>query len=298
MKKYIRYLSVIIIILSSFILCSCDMDDDPEYVLIRHVNYDLERCVGGCLTREEMAQLVYNFEKVKEKWEGKKNGDYTVPELILETPGEHEHDDNTRYSVTLLDTNGQAMHKGIKVSVLEEGRCDTREDDKKGDRWVLVDVSSETNDDVIKSDSSMTFTGDGTEFVTQYDNDFDSTHHASMTFRCTIDEPPAELLPGDELTFHLRADVISEGEPIVNAYMSCNMIVQNTFNPVSDTGANDSENGIYAGGDTFTNMAFMQSMEDTVHITVPAKNDLNDEVFIEFYTSAGSTNWVYKWNND
>ena len=73
------------------------------------------------------------------------------------------------------------------------------------------------------------------------------------------------------------------------------MLVQNSFNPVSDTGANDSEEGIYAGGNTFTGMKFMKSMEDTVHITVPEKNDKNDEVFIEFYTSAGSTNWYYQW---
>ena len=304
MKKIITSFTLIMLMFVMLLFTGCDNESHSEYELaMSRREFAIQKCCGKCLTREEVAILINEFEtNVQEEYDnkvitGEDGATDTIAPAKLKTPGEHEHDENTRYKISPIE--GRGWYEGIEVSVMSDtSACGIVVDDKKkGDRWVLVDVQSETNDDVIKSDSSISFTGEGTEYITQYENDFDSTHHAMMAFRCTIDEPPAELKPGDELTFHLRADIISEDEPIINAYMSCNMLVQSTFNPVSDTEANDTEEGIYAGGNTFTGMEFVKMMEDTVHITVPQKNDKNDEVFIEFYTSAGSKTGIISGND-
>ena len=306
--KTIKYISVLLLILIVITITACSPTKGEKQSL--HKNYNekeaaalhlaLESCTGTCLTREEMAQLVYNYEKVQSNWNGKQydnpydtSVEVTI-DLKLETPGEHEHDDNTRYEITILGKDKLGFEQGLKVSIMNNtSSCKMTE--TSGSKWVLVDTSSETNDDVIKSDNSITFVGEGTEYITQYDNDFDSSSHAQMTFRCAMDELPKELKPGDEIAINITADVISEGEPITNAYMSCSLIVPSIFNPTSDTGANDSAEGIYAGGNTLTDRAFVANMSDCVRFKVPDNKEKKDEIGIYFDTSAGETVWIYQW---
>ena len=80
-----------------------------------YINSSVEACTGTCLTREEMAQLVYNFEKIQTN-----QGEDRVFDLKLETPGEHQHDEKTRYSITTLETDELGVYRGLKVSVMSD----------------------------------------------------------------------------------------------------------------------------------------------------------------------------------
>ncbi|MBR0462212.1 MAG: hypothetical protein IJJ00_05840 [Erysipelotrichaceae bacterium] len=302
MKRCINHLPVVLLIIGLIIVTGCTAPTEGERrqatleVNREKLHLALEACTGTCLTREELAQLVYNYEKVQEKWSGAGFSDYEfkIPELQLVTPGEHKHDENTRYEITILGKDENGFETGLKVSVMEDtSACKMPE--APGDHWELVETYSETSDDVVKSDNSITYVGEGTEYVTQWENDFDSSYHAVMTFRCKMDELPTTLKPGDEIAINITADVISDGEPITNAYMSCNLTVPSSFNATSDTGANDSADGIYAGGNTLTGRAFVPYMTDCVRFKVPEKNENNDEIRIYFSTSSGETVWVYQW---
>ena len=299
MKKTVKIFMIITLLLGMFLITSCDSESTTPYErALYNMEAAIERCTGSCLTREEMAQLVYNFEKVQEEYSGKpvEDSNDTLPELRMVTPREHEHDEKTRYEIReLLDNRTTVV--GITVSVMDDtSACKIEQTEKqKGTHWELVDTYSETEDDVIKSDNSTHFMGSGTEFITQYDNDFDSSDHATMTFRCHMDELPSVLNPGDEIAINIVADIISDDEIITNASMNCNLIIPTFFNATSDTGANDSDDGIYAGGNTFTGLEYMSYMEDCVRFTVPEKNADSDQIMIVFYTKAGSTNWIYEW---
>jgi hypothetical protein len=76
-----------------------------------YINNMITGCTGTCLTREEMAQQVYNFEIVQRN---------DVFDLLLDTPGEHEHDEKTRYKITTLGTNSDGVYLGIKVEVMDD----------------------------------------------------------------------------------------------------------------------------------------------------------------------------------
>ena len=80
-----------------------------------YYNSSMEACTGTCLTREEMAQLVYNYEKVQIKAK-----EDNVFDLKLETPGEHKHDEKTRYQITTLETNSDGVYNGLKVELIKD----------------------------------------------------------------------------------------------------------------------------------------------------------------------------------
>jgi hypothetical protein len=84
-------------------------EEIKEYYTL--INSRIESCTGTCLTREEMAQHIYDFEKIQ------KGNDL---DLKLETPGEHEHDEKTRYQITTLGTNKDGVYQGIKVEVMDD----------------------------------------------------------------------------------------------------------------------------------------------------------------------------------
>ena len=291
MKKNLKIILIAIVACSMLLLGACDNDEGNHIdFIIETVNTRMEACTGTCLTREDMAQQVYNYEKVQEQYIGYEVSDkIVVPDLKLVTPGEHEHDENTRYEITLLDRYDNGLFKGVEVKVMKDTSACKLDNNVEGTHWELVDITQETNDDVIKSDNSIRFMGSGTEYITQYENDFDSSSHALMTFRCHMDEElPQTLNPGDEIEIRIIADIISEGEIITNATMSCNMIIPNIFEPTS------SYDEIYAGGNTIVGQTYSSYMEDTYHFTVSKKGEY-DTIMIVFYTSAGQTNWIYDW---
>ena len=113
---------VIFLIFGMLFFTSCAVPEDKQIDNTKdQILLALKTCTGTCLTREEMAQLVYNYEKVQSKWSGMDliNGKKT-PQLELVTPGEHEHNENTRYEITVLDQDEDGFYKGLKVSVMDD----------------------------------------------------------------------------------------------------------------------------------------------------------------------------------
>ena len=98
---------------------------DEEYEQYCHrINVQIELCTGMCLTREEMAQKLYNFEKIQKKYNGEemvdqKDGSSFVLVLTYKTPGEHEHDENTRYMISTLPEDEHGFYGGIEIRVME-----------------------------------------------------------------------------------------------------------------------------------------------------------------------------------
>ena len=129
MKKIMKFISVIFLTILMLVLpaCSNDFDEyereDKERIESRKdsLHFALEACTGTCLKREEMAQLVHNFDKVQNDYGGARiTNTVYFPELQLVTPGEHEHDENTRYEITLLKKNEEGFDTGLKVSVMSD----------------------------------------------------------------------------------------------------------------------------------------------------------------------------------
>ena len=128
MKRCINHLPVVLLIIGLIIVTGCTAPTEGERrqatleVNREKLHLALEACTGTCLTREELAQLVYNYEKVQEKWSGAGFSDYEfkIPELQLVTPGEHKHDENTRYEITILGKDENGFETGLKVSVMED----------------------------------------------------------------------------------------------------------------------------------------------------------------------------------
>ena len=133
MKKAIQYLLLIMAFFSMIMFSACSKTSIQE----KDFGYDMNTVEGDrqilgftmrsfvrkCLTREELAQLVYEYEKVQDKWSGREyrypSGKLLkVPELQLITPGEHEHNENTRYAISLMEENEDHFIKGLEVSVM------------------------------------------------------------------------------------------------------------------------------------------------------------------------------------
>lgn len=132
MKRIIKSLSIVLIVFGIFFtLTGCDNSPEAQQKAFedemnekyKTLYFALKACTGTCLKREEMAQLVYDYEKVQERYSGQTvdaHKHITYPELQLITPGKHEHDENTRYEITLLDTDENGFHKGLEVKVMSD----------------------------------------------------------------------------------------------------------------------------------------------------------------------------------
>ena len=132
MKRMIKSLSIILIVFGMlFTLTGCDNSPEAQQKAFedemnekgKALHLALMKCTGTCLKREEMAQLVYDYEKVQERYSGKTADVYKhimYPELQLITPGKHEHDENTRYEITLLDTDENGFCTGLEVKVMSD----------------------------------------------------------------------------------------------------------------------------------------------------------------------------------
>ena len=143
MKKSFKYLLVLLFVFTMLIFVSCSDDKEDlingakEFNLDQadKLHRDLLRCTGTNLTRDEMAQLVYDYEKVQKKWNGEEFHDpndtsiIVVLDLQLVTPGKHEHDENTRYEITILEKDKLGFEKGLKVSVMNNSSTDETETD-------------------------------------------------------------------------------------------------------------------------------------------------------------------------
>ena len=259
MRKATTYFSLILLIVCALLCpsCSCSHRDEKEkqdsFDLYRYragVNAAIEGCLGTCLTREEMAQLVYNFEKIQSKWSNIPIGDTgdKVPDLKLDTPGEHYHDDNTRYEITSLPTDGNGICTGIKVSVMEDGACkipdgtqepagddtatttkpdvpgtttDTQQDDQQAGYWKLNEKRTYIKMAYPHSDTGWDYSYSASDLKHVYKaylpaNDY---HEASdTTFTATCSEPPAVIKPEDKVTFTLDLDMQHSGGMLVGAY--------------------------------------------------------------------------------
>ena len=101
-----------------------------------NVNYIISGVTGTCLTREELANRLQIYDRIVEKWSGfrvveagtRKRAE--VPHLTLLTPGQHEHDENTRYEITMREKDSDGFCTGIKVNIMPEGACKTQADPK------------------------------------------------------------------------------------------------------------------------------------------------------------------------
>ena len=127
MKKTIKLLTVIMLILRMLVLTACTEFTEGEKrasTLIKYrdrLRYALEIYTGTCITYEELAQLVYSYEKVQEKWSGEEIVDGVfVPELQLVPPGKYESTEDTRYKITMLDKDENGFIKGLQVSVMDD----------------------------------------------------------------------------------------------------------------------------------------------------------------------------------
>lgn len=122
MKKTTKLFPILMFMLLALFCSSCYGGDDAynqEIIVDRFID-DIEVCTGTCLTREEMAQQVYNFESVQKKSGYTIYGDITAPDLKLITPGEHEHNENTRYEIRTLPKNKDGIPTGIEVLVMSD----------------------------------------------------------------------------------------------------------------------------------------------------------------------------------
>lgn len=168
MNSIIKYLMVITLIIGTLLFTACDSDEHAGYV-VDTINLEIEACTGTCLTREELAQLVYNYEKVQENHSGKEIEDgLHVPDLKLETPGKHEHDDKTRYQITTLEKDKSDIYTGIKVSVMDDtSACNIEEPEVQ--EIVGLPVEEIVGTYVVKADVTVSAkdkddkAGEGTE---------------------------------------------------------------------------------------------------------------------------------------
>jgi len=112
--------------------------EDEEYVEYCYgINHRIQECTGTCLTREEMAEKVYQYESVQKKYSGEYN-DIVFPgginsqkepyvdsssiytlELKLVTPEKHEHDEKTRYEIKTI-SGEHFLYEGLEVVVMED----------------------------------------------------------------------------------------------------------------------------------------------------------------------------------
>lgn len=129
-----------------------------------YINSSVEACTGTCLTREEMAQLVYNYEKVQINAKEEE-----VFDLQLQTPGEHKHDEKTRYSITTLETNEYGVYKGLKVSVMDDvSACKIEEaglpvKEIIGTYEIVSEVKIQSGDSEFVQELTWTFNVDAVE---------------------------------------------------------------------------------------------------------------------------------------
>ena len=133
MKKTIKLLTVIMLILRMLVLTACTEFTEGEKrasTLIKYrdrLRYALEIYTGTCITYEELAQLVYSYEKVQEKWSGEEIVDGVfVPELQLVPPGKYERTEDTRYKITMLDKMKMVLlkvSKSVSWMILRPARC-------------------------------------------------------------------------------------------------------------------------------------------------------------------------------
>ena len=124
MKKSIKILSILMIVFSLFGFTACGSDDEYDIYMDRRT-VAIGKCCGSCLTREQVAVLLNEFEttvqQVYDNMEclrSDKSTTETIEPAILITPGEHEHDENTRYKIT--PTGGDVVFTGIKVEVMSD----------------------------------------------------------------------------------------------------------------------------------------------------------------------------------
>ena len=63
MKKTIKKVTVVVLIFVMLLFTACTDGDfgETERKARERLELSLSKCLGTCLTREEMAQLIYNF---------------------------------------------------------------------------------------------------------------------------------------------------------------------------------------------------------------------------------------------
>ena len=129
MKKTIKSMLVILLVFSTLLFTACSDDNVDKRNFIDDVNEKIESCIGTCLTKEEMDQLVNKYRDIQKKESGAKvNDNYSIPELKLITLGEHKQEDNTRYEITTLEEDDEGCITGIKASVMEDNsECNIEE---------------------------------------------------------------------------------------------------------------------------------------------------------------------------
>ncbi len=110
---------------------SDDEKKDYDEAVVDEFNYKkMMPLTGNCLTYEEMEQKLSEYEKVQMEYSNKQIESesqhiLTVPSLQLILPGEHEHDENTRYKISALTNydphhNSDAFIEGLEVTVMDD----------------------------------------------------------------------------------------------------------------------------------------------------------------------------------
>ncbi len=245
MKTIKKLISRILILFAVCICSSCsacksfgyreEVSSIEEFVAF--INGTVEKVTGTCLTRYEMGEKLMRYEEIQKRWTGygieektygwKTKGRMAdVPELKLITPGEHEHDENTRYEITMLEKDENGFCTGIKVSVMPEGACKVDEsptpeavitpepEEEPVYVWCLVDT------EVVRHENE-----NGEVHKTSYDAS-ELTHscimrgtveipeHKTVTssFSASCSAPPKTVKPGEEAVLYLQMTMENDND--------------------------------------------------------------------------------------
>ena len=308
-------------------------EEYEEYCYL--INSEIESCTGRCLAREGMAHLVYNFEKVQKRHNGEemtdlKDGSRFVLVLTLETPGEHEHDENTRYMIMTQEKDEHGFYKGIRVMVMPEGMCeindDTIQQGEDDDQATIEDPNPEEPSVLIidlhdihdngcwKLNSKRTYIkeGDPTSY-TQWKYTYSATENShkynaylppsddrvasDTTFTATCSNPPEVIKPGDTVSFSLSLDMVHSGGMLVSA--SSYMLYgtpEEDGKGIRQNGYKfepEEENGPYGcNRDTMGNSNISSA---NVKHTFEQAGAPGSELAIGFFGCDSLTIWIYEW---
>ena len=336
MKKTIKLLTVIMLILRMLVLTACTEFTEGEKrasTLGKYrdrLRYALEIYTGTCITYEELAQLVYSYEKVQEKWSGEEIVDGVfVPELQLVPPGKYERTENTRYEITMLEKDENGFIKGLKVSVMDDtSACkvpDSTEDqppveDNTGsstEQTTPVETDNTQNVEqkagVWKLNKERTYTkeGDTTSYTSwvytyiaeelwhmykAYLPPAEDREASDTTFTVNCSAPPEAIKPGETISFTLDLSMQHSGGMLVTAtsYM--------LFGTPESDGKGLKYNGAKFGPavENQPNTCSVDTMGENInHVVVSHTFDQEgtpgSELGIIFYGCDCITLWIYEW---
>ncbi|MBR2676121.1 MAG: hypothetical protein IKE28_04345 [Solobacterium sp.] len=248
MERIIKIIKRVLMVFAVCLCSGCGSCGDRNEVdsikeLSDNVNYIISGVTGTCFTREEMGRMLMIFDNIDERWSGYEvydrstKRDIAVPKLRLETPGEHEHDENTRYEITMLDKDQNGFCTGIKVSVMPEGACkvintpkpsastepeepDTEITDDRGDDTVVTTpqpkpeseyVWHRIKTEIVKHDNEngdvhkKVYTAEERTHSCIMSGTVEIPEHKTVvsSFTATCEEPPEYVLPGEDVIIHL-----------------------------------------------------------------------------------------------